>query len=238
MRPAFYALEAGSWRDYVTILHPPYTLWHLSYVVIGAALSPTLYLDRLGGTLLAFLLAVGIGAHALDELRGRPLGTHIPSRVLVSAAAVSIGGAVVLGIIASAVIDARLLAFTIFGAFIIVAYNLELLGGRFHTDFWFAAAWGSFPMMTAYWVNAGNFTVGASIVAILCFLLTAYQRILSKKARAIRRGTSTGSATGKGRGVVVGQQEAMAAIAAPERALKVLNLMVVLLALGLLFLRL
>ena len=37
-RPAFYALAPGGWRDYVTLLHPPYTLWHLSYVAIGAAL--------------------------------------------------------------------------------------------------------------------------------------------------------------------------------------------------------
>ena len=35
-RSAFYALEPGGWRDYVTLLHPPYTLWHLSYVAIGA----------------------------------------------------------------------------------------------------------------------------------------------------------------------------------------------------------
>ena len=39
-RPAFYALATGGWRDYVTLLHPPYTLWHLSYVAIGAALAP------------------------------------------------------------------------------------------------------------------------------------------------------------------------------------------------------
>ena len=26
----------GGWRDWWTLLHPPYTAWHLSYVVIGA----------------------------------------------------------------------------------------------------------------------------------------------------------------------------------------------------------
>ena len=41
-RPAFYALPSGGWRDLVTILHPPYTLWHLSYVALGAAAAPTL----------------------------------------------------------------------------------------------------------------------------------------------------------------------------------------------------
>ena len=62
-------------RDWLTLLHPPYTVWHLSYVAIGAAVAGHLVLWRLGGTLLAFFLAVGIGAHALDELHGRPLRT-------------------------------------------------------------------------------------------------------------------------------------------------------------------
>jgi len=89
-RPAFYALERGSWRDYVTLLHPPYTAWHLSYVVIGGCLAPSVAWGRLGAAVAAFGLAVGIGAHALDELRGRPLQTTIPDAVLVGLAGVSI----------------------------------------------------------------------------------------------------------------------------------------------------
>ena len=71
-RPAFYAAGAGGWRDWWTILHPPYTAWHLSYVVIGASLAPHVDAGRLLATLLAFFLAVGIAAHLLDELHGRP----------------------------------------------------------------------------------------------------------------------------------------------------------------------
>ncbi len=78
-RPAFYALAAGGWRDYVTLLHPPYTAWHLSYVVMGAALAPQFEWDRLLAALAAFFLGMGVGAHALDELNGRPLRTRIPT---------------------------------------------------------------------------------------------------------------------------------------------------------------
>ena len=75
-RPAFYALRRGGWRDWVTLLHPPYTLWHLSYVAVGAALAPHFHLDRLLWALVAFFLAMGVAAHALDELNGRPLRTR------------------------------------------------------------------------------------------------------------------------------------------------------------------
>ena len=98
-RPAWYALETGGWRDYVTLLHLPYTAWHLSYVVIGGCLAPVVAWGRLGAAVAAFALAVGIGAHALDELRGRPLRTSIPDGVLVALAAVSIAAACGIGVV-------------------------------------------------------------------------------------------------------------------------------------------
>ena len=128
-RPAFYALAQGGWRDYVTLLHLPYTLWHLSYVAIGAALAPELEANRLLWGLAAFLLALGIGAHALDELHGRPLGTEIPSLVLVWLAAVSLAAAVAIGIGAALAWTLWLLPFVAAGAFLVPAYTLELGGG-------------------------------------------------------------------------------------------------------------
>ena len=228
LRPAFYALPTGSWRDYVTVLHLPYTLWHLSYVVIGAALASSIHLDYLLGTLLAFLLGLGIGAHVLDELLGRPLRTRIPSWVLASAAAISIGGAVALGLAWSLTESLGLLPFVGFGAFIVVAYNLELFHSRFHNDFWFALAWGSFPMLTSYWVQARDFTVGAGLVAVACFLLSLAQRNLSREVRKMRR---SADATHEGQPQA---GDRLTAIIATERALKLLNATIVLLAAGLL----
>src|SRR5438132_5711618 len=97
-RPAFYALRAGGWRDLVTLLHPPYTAWHLSYVALGAAAAPAIHLDRLLATLGAFFLGVGVCAHALDELNGRPLGTMLSRRALIWTAAVGLAGAVAIGV--------------------------------------------------------------------------------------------------------------------------------------------
>jgi hypothetical protein len=187
VRPAFYALRSGGWRDYVTLLHPPYTVWHLSYVAIGAGLAPRMKWGLLGWTTLAFLLAMGVAAHALDELRGRPLRTRIPDRVLVALAAVSLAAACVIGIAVAFESTLWLLAFIAFGAVVVVAYNLELLGGAIHTSFWFAAAWGAFPVLTGYFASAQRLRGDAVAAAIFAFLTSYAQRILSTPVRFARR---------------------------------------------------
>jgi hypothetical protein len=186
-RPAFYALTGGGWRDYVTLLHPPYTLWHLSYVAIGAALAPHMKWGLLGWTTLAFLLAMGIGAHALDELNGRPLRTRIPAPVLVGLAAVSIAAACAIGVVAAAGSTWWLLLFIVFGAFIAVAYNLELFDGAFHSNLWFAASWGSFPVLTAYFAAAERLRGEAFAAAAFALLVSLAQRTLSSEVRFARR---------------------------------------------------
>jgi hypothetical protein len=186
-RPAFYALSPGSWRDYVTLLHPPYTAWHLSYVVIGAALAPQWFPGRLGAAVAAFFLAVGIGAHALDELHGRPLSTRIPATVLTVLAGVSIVGAVAIGIAGAVAVDPWLLVFVGVGAFIVCAYNLELFGGRFHSDVWFAVDWGAFPLLAAYFACAGSIRVEALLAAAFAGLSSYAQRRLSSPVRRLRR---------------------------------------------------
>ena len=186
-RPAFYALSRGSWRDYVTLLHPPYTAWHLSYVAIGAALAPHWYPGRLGAALAAFFLAVGIGAHALDELNGRPLCTEIPSRILAALAAVSIVAAVAIGIAGAILIDLWLLLFVGAGAFIVCAYNLELFRGRFHSDVWFAIDWGAFPLLATYFACTGRIRVEALLAAAFAAFSSYGQRRLSSPVRRLRR---------------------------------------------------
>jgi hypothetical protein len=186
-RPAFYALRSGGWRDYVTLLHPPYTLWHLSYAALGAAVAPTLKWDVLGWTVLAFLLAMGVGAHALDEMKGRPLRTRIPDRVLVVLAAWSIAGACVIGVHVAIGTTWWLLAFIAFGAAIVVAYNLELFGGLVHTPFWFAFAWGAFPALTAYFASARTIRAEAVLIAAFAFVTSLVQQRLSVDVRHARR---------------------------------------------------
>jgi hypothetical protein len=186
-RPAWYALERGGWRDYVTLLHPPYTAWHLSYVVIGGCLAPVVAWDRLAAAVAAFALAVGVGAHALDELHGRPLRTKIPDRVLVGLAGGSIGGACAIGVVGALTFEAWLVLLIPMGLFLVLAYNLELGGGRFHSDVWFGLAWGGFPVLNGYAAVAGGVGGVTVLAVVFAVLLSLAQRALSNQVRYVRR---------------------------------------------------
>ncbi|MHB1486898.1 MAG: hypothetical protein ACYCS7_15960 [Acidimicrobiales bacterium] len=190
-KPAFYAARGGGWRDWWTLLHPPYTAWHLSYVVIGACLAPTVSISVLVGSLVAFFLAVGVAAHALDELNGRPLRSGIASAWLGTAAAVSLAGAVVVGAVGVSRVGWWLVVFMAAGVALVVAYNLELIGGRLHNDAVFALAWGAFPVLTGYFAQAHHLGLVSLVAAGAAFSYSQAQRALSTPARELRRRVSS-----------------------------------------------
>jgi len=194
-RPAFYAARSGRLRDWWTLLHPPYTAWHLSYVVIGATLAPHVKLVPLLAALIAFFLAVGIAAHALDEYHGRPLRTQIPGAVLIAAATLGLAGALALGVAGVLRVGWALIPFLLIGPLLVIAYNAELFGGIVHTDAGFAAAWGAFPLLTSYVAQTGRLSVSSVLAAGAAFGLSAAQRSLSTPARLIRRRTSSVTGT-------------------------------------------
>jgi hypothetical protein len=236
-RPAFYALRSGGWRDYITLLHPPYTAWHLSYVAIGAALSVDFTWSRLVPTLVAFFLAVGIGAHALDELNGRPLRTQIPRGGLIFLSVASIAGAVAIGIVGAITVDPWIAAFVVAGVFIVVAYNLESFSGRFHDDLWFAVAWGSFPLLTAYFATAESIGAAAIAGAAFAFALSLAQRILSTQVRDFRRRVRHVEGTIERTDGTTAEVTAELIMGPAERALRILSVAVVALACALVMMR-
>jgi hypothetical protein len=239
LAPAYYAARTtGRRRDVWALLHPPYTAWHLSYVLIGASLAPTVSVVRLVATVLAFFLAVGVAAHALDELRGRPLQTELPAGVLWAAALMGLVGAVALGIAGVFVVGPWLLPFIAMGVFFVFAYNLELLRGKVHGDFWFALSWGAFPVLTAYFAQTGRISIAALAAAVAAYALSYAQRMLSTPARLLRRRSRsvTGELTlADGSQVVLDRPALLRPL---ERALAASSWGIVLLALGLLSSRL
>ena len=222
-RPAFYAARPGGWRDWWTLLHPPYTAWHLSYVAIGAALAPHLDGTRLLATVLAFFAAVGVSAHAIDEMRGRPLGTGISRTALLTASVVGLVVAMGLGAVGVQRVGFVLIPFIVVGPALVLAYNAELFGGVVHTDAGFAAAWGAFPVLTAYVAQAGGLGWPAVLGAAGAFALSFAQRALSTPARVVRRraaGVSGEVSLADGTSIQIGKSVLLAPL---ERALLALT---------------
>ena len=229
-RAAYYAAQPGGWRDWWTLLHPPYTAWHLAYVVIGACLAPVVSTTRLIATLVAFFCAVGLAAHALDELHGRPLRTQIPGPVLVTVAAVGLLGAVGLGIAGAVQVGWALVPFLVLGPILVIGYNAELFGGAIHNDIGFAASWGAFPVLTAYVAQTGRLALAPVLAALGAFALSAAQRALSTPARMLRRRTDQVSGTiTRTDGTTVDVSRAFL-LAPLERALRAMSWAVVLTA--------
>jgi demethylmenaquinone methyltransferase / 2-methoxy-6-polyprenyl-1,4-benzoquinol methylase len=231
---AFYALQPGGWRDYWTLLHPPYTAWHLSYVLLGAALSPAPDPRIVLGALVAFGLAVGVAAHSFDELQGRPLGTRIPARVLIALGALGLGGAAALGIAAVAMLGPVFGLFVAAGVALVLLYAFE--APFVHSDLGFALAWGAFPVLTAAYAT-GAPLIPATAVATAAALLSLAQRLLSTRVRAIRRRSQSVEGEVRYRDGSRETLDANGLIAAPEGALRILWLAVVALSIGLLLAR-
>ena len=236
-RPAFYALAPGGWRDYVTLLHPPYTAWHLSYVVIGGCLAPVVAWGRLGAAVTAFALAVGVGAHALDELRGRPLRTAIPDGVLIGLAIVSLGVACAIGVYGAITFRAWLVLLVPIGVFLVLAYNLELGRARFHTDLWFGLAWGGFPVVCGYAAVAGDVRIVTLLAAAFAVFLSLAQRALSSHVRFVRRRVASVDGELELRDGTSETLDTSRLIVAEERGLRLLTAATIVLASALVALR-
>lgn len=224
-------------RDWIILLHIPYTLWNLAYVVIGASLATAMNWGVLGWTLGAFFLAMGIGAHCLDELKGRPLKTQIPAGYLWGIALVSVAGAIIIGAMVGVRETPWVIPCMIFGGFIVFAYNLELFKGFFHTDLWFAAAWGAFPVITAYVAQTHSISWAIAVVALACLLYSMAQRVLSKQVRFFRRKVGGINLSYENIDDKVGSfvrtWEKKEIIGAPEQALKFMTWAVIAAAIGL-----
>ena len=225
----------------VTVLHPAVHGLNLANVGLGAAAATQIHTDRFIAALAAFFLAVGISAHALDELNGRPLKTELSDRTLIGLAAARLLGRSASGSpAASSSLPPS--PFVVVGGFFVVAYNLELFGGRFHTDFWLAFAWAAFPALTSWWINTLSLAtlktdVAGLLVAAGCFGLVSVQRRLSTPVRRLRR--KTVSVSGEQRledGTVI--PLTVAELAGPlDESLRGLSWAVVVLAAGLVVIR-
>ena len=231
-RPAYYAPVGSRSGDLVALVHLPYTMWHLAYVALAAGLAPTLNWLWLAGTVLAFFIGTGVGAHALDELKDRPLGTGLSDRTLLLLSAGALAAVIALAVAGAVIVSPWILAWAVVGVGLAAGYSLEW-HGRLHSDWGFSAAWGGFPVAVGFWVQTETLSLPLVAVAVAATLLSLAQRLLSTPAKYVRRSTSGAAAVfegGKGRG----EWSRDELLATWERPLRLLSWAVVVLSMGLL----
>lgn len=188
LKPSWYSTEGhGKLADVLNLLHPPYTAWHLSYVLLGIAMSPTIFPIRSAAAMVAFFLGLGISAHALDETMGNPLKTKLSKPALYAIGFGALAVAALIGLYYVITLSIFVLPFVIAESFFAVTYNLEMFQRRFHSTLVFALSWGSIPFLTGYFVNALTLSPAIVLMAFAVALLTFVQKTLSTQARFIRR---------------------------------------------------
>jgi hypothetical protein len=163
-------------------------MWHLSYIVLGAALAPVLDWSTLAGTFTAFAIGLGIGAHALDEVKGRPLKTGFSDGALWAMGLGAMALSLVIAGVGAVVVSPWILLWGVVGVALAVGYALEW--PLVHTDLGFGLAWGAFPALVGYWAQTGSITPAIVVVAGAATLLSLAQRALSTPARFVRRQTT------------------------------------------------
>ena len=237
---AWYARSGSKVSELYTIMHLPYTSMVLSYTLIGAAFAPTIYMNRLILTLVAYFLGLGLSAHALNELNARHWGkalTKIEMQVLFVAPLI---GALVIGVYATQILYSAtgtlsasvvLLLFMGVETFFLFAYNTEFSRGRFHSDLAFAFSWGALPTLVSFYVNALTITVPAIFVSTAMAATAGIEISLSRWCKEFRRRNAlTMMRFSDSSEVKLNTTEL---IARPEKALKLIVAAVDLAAIGL-----
>ncbi|MDE1853490.1 MAG: hypothetical protein KGI38_07065 [Thaumarchaeota archaeon] len=166
----------------------PYSLMNASYVLLGSLLATPVHFDRMAGMALVYLLAVGVSAHSLDALApNKPWGNFLTRRQLLILAIAALVPALGLGLFYALAYAPLLLPLGVAEIFFLLAYNLELFGGKFHTDFWFAASWGFLPVLAGYAVQTDSLSL-SSLAGGLFGFFTAFVEInASRPYKALKR---------------------------------------------------
>ncbi len=110
--------------------------------------------------------------------------------------------------------------------FFVFAYNLELFGGRFHTDGWFAFSWGTLPLLAGYIMQTNSVSAASLVVAAAMGFLSLVEIKASRPYKELKR--QPDSKTG-----IDGKEMSLQL----ERILKCLSFAVILLGVGLLMWR-
>jgi len=186
----FYVPRFGprKFRLLVGLSFFPYTLMNASYVLIGSLLASPVHYDRMAEMALVYLLAVGVSAHSIDAMSpNKPWGDFLTRRQLLAMAVAGLVPALALGLYLSLAFAPVLIPIGAVELFFLLAYNLELFSGRFHTDLWFSLSWGYLPVLVGFIVQTNTMTVPALIEGLFGFFTAFIEINASRPYKALKR---------------------------------------------------
>ena len=165
------------WSDVLVTLHLPRAACFYAFVVIGTFLSPVIHWDRLILSLLATFCFLQLTAYAVDELKGRHCGTTIPDKHYRYRAIIGLIGAWAIAIYLGVIINYTMFILAVFGAFMILGYNYEVLG--LHSRLVFMFSWGFFPLVSNYYLHLLLVPTLTVIIWGVVAMVFAYLHIIS-----------------------------------------------------------
>ena len=122
----------AGFRSYLTLFHLPTTTGLLSLILISSTISPVLDMNRLALFLLEGFLLIGVASNYLDEIKGRPWNTTIPTYVLWTVGIGALAASSFIGLYLALKIGLWFLPVVAAWAFLTASYSLELFNGKLH----------------------------------------------------------------------------------------------------------
>jgi hypothetical protein len=177
-------------RAFVGLLFLPYTGMVLSYAVIGSMLAERIFWDRVIALVIIYFLGLGVAAHALDALGSKgvkPWGRIFSRNHLWLIAICSLCAAYLLAIYYMIRFVPWLWTVAVLEGFFVFAYNLETLGGRFHTDMWFVFSWGFLPVCAGFLMQTNTLSPAVLVLAASTALLSLVEITVSRPYKELRR---------------------------------------------------
>ena len=177
-------------RSFIGLLFLPYTAMVLAFAVIGSMVAATIFWDRVLAIVIIYFLGLGIAAHALDALgskQTKPWGNVFTKRQLWVLAAASLVLAYLIAIYYMIRHVPWLATVAVLEGFFVFSYNLEWFGKRFHTDGWFAIAWGFLPVVAGYIIQTDTISAPALVLAASMALFSMVEIKASRPYKDLKR---------------------------------------------------
>jgi len=167
-------------RISIGILFLPYTSIVTCFAAWGS-LSGQFEVERIIAICVIYFLAVGISAHFLDAVGGntKPWG-NLPRRRIAAIAILTLGTVLSIGIYYAFLDSPLLFPIGIAEAFFLLAYNLELFGGKFHNNLSTLLSWAILPVFAGAAIQTNSISleviVLSGIAAVITYILITTSR--------------------------------------------------------------